>query len=279
MATLVYTEKGEQREIDVVRGLFYWITPKEGDLNQVYGRIGNGKTYCATVDALWLLNHGYIVKTNWKIKWEGYDERKILFYRILGVLGLKRNFAYYPKSNYEQFRVDGNFLNWISKQTSCNIFIDEGHIAYDSYEMARMSMEKRVSILSTRHFDRRIFIISQRATAIHATIRGNVNRFYKCELKFKLFGICRFHKTEFQDTKDDIPDETREMVMREDGTVVEKGYKYAVSTERYWSSSKIFKSYDSKYLRGDTPESQKDNVVIYRYLWKEQLRKMFRMLG
>lgn len=278
MPSIVF-DNGEFKEIDAL----YLVPPMEGELRQAYGRIGAGKTTGESMDAIDELNHGYKVKTNWWIDWKGYDERKYLWPRLLGLLGLKNDFAFYPADNYEQFKVDGNFLEWISKQTSCHVKIDEGHIAFDSYEMAKISMAKRLAVTETRHWDRGITIISQRPQNIHVQFRANVNRFFKYEdLGKSFFGVHRFRKTEFQDVKGDIPDETRivEKEIDDEGIEhdVEKGYKYAISTKEYTVWPWQFKLFKSKYLRGDAPESQVDNGKIYHYGWLYQIKNIRKLI-
>jgi len=249
------------------------LPPDEGQLTQYYGRIGNGKTYAATCDVIDLLNRGQVVYTNWPILWEGRDERKIWWCQILGRLGIKKKFWVYPKENLRRINIDGNFFEFFKTLTSCHIFIDEGHIAFDSYKLTKMPMEDRVAVLSTRHFDRSVHIISQRPTAIHVVLRANVNRFYKCELRWKFLKFRRFMRTEFQDTKDDIPDEAREVIVNpETGERTEGEYLYAVSEKRYWGRKKIFASYDTKFLRGGQKESQDNAVKIYEIKPKEWWR-------
>lgn len=260
------------------------IPPDEGEINQYYGRIGCGKTYAATVDILRELTRGQVVYANWIIDWSGYDQRQILFYRLLGILGLKRHFLYFPKENLRYFEVKNTFTDDISQLTDCKIYLDEGHIAFDSYEMARMKMEKREAVLHTRHFNRTIVIISQRPSAIHVTLRANVNRFFKCEkvLDWKFFGIhlIRFKKTEFQDTDDNdkpkedkikefIKDEKTGMMMAKDTSE----YEYAISTQYYWGRSKIFKAYDTKYMRKGMKSSQTNLAELWRLWFKDHFKK------
>lgn len=257
------------------------IPPDEGALKQIYGRIGNFKTYFATLKALELLDRGQVVKVNWKIDWNGYDERTVWYFKLAGLFGFKTKFWEYPKENLEYYsimpewaRTHGykDFHEWLAHQTNCHIFIDEGHIVYDSYKLTRMSMEERVMILATRHYDRSIWIVSQRPSAIHVNYRANVNQFFKCEaLETGFFGRRSFMVTEFQDTNEsDKPDETREEIHDpETGEVTEWKYKLAVSSETYTAKKEIFDRYDSKYLRAGMKDSQRNmaNVVEHDQEW------------
>lgn len=235
MPTLV--PKGKQlAEIDLL-DLFEGV---EGEISQRYGRIGQGKTYGATVDVLDELKRGHVVYVNWKIDFDGYDQRKSIFFLFGSILFPWKNKLFnFPKENLRYIEIDGNFIDKFSELTSCSVYLDEGHVVFDSYEMAKMSMKKRTAVLHTRHFDRSINIISQRPTAIHRMLRANVNRFYKYE-KYGKAPLLFFKRTEYQDMLEENVDEENPS-----------------SIKLYWGKKHILNSYNSKYLRGQMAESQK----------------------
>jgi len=277
MPSEIINNEGEIKEVDAT----YLIPPQQGELHQYYGRIGSGKSYIATRNIIDDLNSGLVVKANIPILWNGYDQLDDFKYRLLGILGLKKKFYIFPKENYTYFDITDtwahkhgyeDFHHWLGSQTSCIIYIDEGHLAYDSYELARMRMEKRLAILDTRHYDRTIVVISQRPTAIHASLRGNVHRFFKCEnnLNFKIpftnKKIMNFLFTEFQDVdQNDRPNEEIDEETKE--------YKYAIRTDLYWGRKKFFKAYNTKFRRGNTPESQSDLNILKNRKWIEMLKR------
>jgi len=231
----------------------------EGSIDQIYGIIGSGKTYIATCQILEDLKRGQVVYANWKLNFEGYDERKDFFSLILGSLGFKRFYKNFPKENFHYLEIGEDFNEQLGKLTDCIIYLDEGHIVFDSYQLTRMPIEKRANVLHTRHFNRTIKIISQRPTAIHVTLRANVNRFFKCENLFKLGRIVLFKISEFQDlTGDETVDETKEY-----------------SSNIYFGKKKIFEMYNTKYLRGDMPVSQENKSEVYFLGWKERLSLTF----
>lgn len=220
----------------------------EGFIDQYFGKIRQGKTYIATADALRDLESGRIVYANWRIKFDGYDERKSYWKRFLALIGLKRYFFYFPPENFHYLPLSNpcewqkkyglkNFHEVFSTLTDCVVYLDEGHIVFDSYLLTRMPPEQRGSILHTAHFNRTIKIISQRPTAIHVTLRANVNRFFQCEKTFDFAGIKVFRKTEYQEMTND---ENVDLDQPE-------------SSVRYWGHGKIYDAYDTKYLRGDIP--------------------------
>jgi hypothetical protein len=259
MGTSVIAGK-EVKEIELV-DLF---PASAGMITQYYGRIGSGKTYAATADVLDMLRRGKVVYTNWKLHYEGFDERESgwhLFFSI--IFPWRKRFFSFPKDNLRLLEVDKEFHNNFQKLTDCHVFLDEGHVVFDSYQMARMDMEQRKSILHTRHFDRSIHIISQRPTAIHVAMRANVNVFYKCEHLFSFGPLVRFKRTEFQDLQNESVDESPEKV---------------ISTKYYWGKNKVFTAYNTKYLRGGLEASQrlafKAYDVGYIARWGLLLKKM-----
>lgn len=263
--------------------------PNEGFLEQTYGRIRCGKTSSETLRTIKDLNAGQVCYNNWPVNWNGYDERKLFFPKLLGALGLKKEFVYFPKENFifadltdlRNIRENGistglNFYDWLKSKTSCTIRLDEGHIYYDSYLALKMDINDRVAILDTGHMDRRIIIISQRPSAIHVVLRANVSRFWKCEPDFDLFGWKRIRVTEFQDTKNDLPNDERiEIIDPKTGEKSYGDYQWAVSSYSFWITDYVKGLYDHKYRRNNAPESQWNNAQIYTLTWKESLNNLF----
>lgn len=278
MPSTVIDKNGEIRQIDVLDIL----PPQEGEINITYGRIGTGKTSIGTKRVLEHLKKGHVEYVNWKIKWEGYDERKIKWKVLLYLLGFKKYLVNFPKENLKYFPINQSFIDELSKKTSCCVHLDEGHIPFDSYEATRMNVEKRSAVFATRHFDRSMYVYTQRANSVHVNLRGNSNRFYKCEKTIDFTipiikkRIIRFLVTEFQDlTPTGAIDETRKI--NEKGE--EGNYKFAVSQKRYWGRKKIFEKYDSKYLRGNMPESQEKLMTAYKMSIKDTIKLLFKKNG
>lgn len=281
-------EFGTRKVLD--RGQILDLFPAdEGFLEQTYGRIRNGKTSKETIDTIRDLDRGQFCYNNWPVEWQGYDQRKMFWYRLLGALGLKREFKVYKKENFvfadltdlrdvkENGKSTGkNFYNWLKEKTSCTIRLDEGHIYYDSYLALKMDINDRVAILDTGHMDRRIIIMSQRPSAIHVVLRANVSRFWKCEKTFDWLGYKRITVTEFQDTKNDLPnDEREEIVNPKTGAKTYGNYVWAVSQYSYWITKRVKCLYDHHYRRNNAPESQDKNIEVYRLTWKESIKNLF----
>lgn len=262
MPTKIDTIGKKVAEIDLV-SLFQ---PADGEITQRYGRIGSGKTYGATVDVLEELSHGHVVYVNWKMDYHGFDQRRSLVHVLGTILFPWKNTLYdFPAENLRYIAVDEDFIDNFEKLTDCSVYLDEGHVVFDSYEMAKMSMQKRVAVLHTRHFDRSINIISQRPTAVHRMLRANVNRFYKyeCLIKTSLFNIpiVLFRRTEYQDMVEENVDESQPL-----------------SYKLYFLNAKIAEAYDSKYLRGDIQPSQKVMFSAFTFSLLDRFRLFFMVL-
>jgi hypothetical protein len=253
MSTLLIHE-GRPVEVDLLRDLF---EAEEGSIVQYYGRIGNGKTYNATADILNDLRNGVVVYCNWRIDVSGItlDQKDSFFYTFLGILGLKKRFYKFLPSNLRYLPIDDNFMNIFADLTDCKVYLDEGHLIFDSYQMTKLSMEKRASILHTRHFNRTIAIISQRPTAVHVSARANVNIFYKCE-KIMSWPFLVFRKSEYQD-------------MTGAGETVDDQQK-SLSSKWYFANKKVLNAYNTKYLRGGIPRSQEVNFEAYDFSYAER---------
>jgi len=287
--------------------IFEMLPPWEGEIDIFYGRIGSGKTSAGTRNIIRELKAGQIIYANWNLKWEGYDERKdwkILLMKI--ICFWSDDFMRIPKENFHFWNfvegtIDGKpykeyfnlpkdflfqdlkgnvvpmgFVDVLSRIADARIHLDEGHIPFDSYEAARMDEKKRSAVFGMRHFDRGLCVYTQRAMSVHINLRGNTNRFFKCE---KIFDLTIFRKrfikfliTEFQDTDSaGVPDEKR--LKDEDGNETGE-YMLAVSSEEYWGTKKHFAMFDSKYLRGNLKRSQPNTAEFYSLTWKEKWRNL-----
>jgi len=222
----------------------------EGSVNFYYGRIGSGKTYAATADILDLLDQGFKVYANWRIAWPGNDTRTRRLRAFLGLfLGFRRQ-DYIPPSNFHYLdpSKEQDDIDYLAELTDCFVFIDEGQNLLDSYKGTEFSKKKRQFIQYTRHLHRTINIIAQRTQSVQVTARAQVNRFYKCERKFFPFWP-RFVRKEFADIAGEDVDESDESL---------------VSEKHYWGKKRVFRAYDSKYMRAGKPYLYPDH---YRWIY------------
>lgn len=254
-----------------VPNIFDIFPPSEGMIAQIYGRIGSGKTYATVRIILDLLRRGKVVYVNFPINYRGYDERQSRFRVFVSLLfpWIKR-FYFFPSENLRFYEISDEwaktqgyetFTKWVHSRTDCYIFADEGHVWVDSYTATRMPIELRNISLHTRHYNRNIFVISQRPTAIHVTMRANVNVFYKCEKIFQMGRIVRFKVSEYQDLKNETVDEDEEK---------------RVSKKYYWGRKRFFEAYDTRYLRKGMQISQYPAAEAYNLNF---IAKMAYLLG
>lgn len=241
------------------------VSPDEGELHDIFGKVKNGKTFLATIMAYNDLMRGKIVYANWQIKWEGYDERKSKFKLFLGLLGLKRNYTVIPKENFQFLDpTRPDMLEKIASLTDCIIYLDEGHLYYDSYKLTKLSMSDRNTVLFTGHFNRTIKIISQRAMAIHVSLRSNVNRFFRVEktmdFHFGNLHLVRFVVTEFQE------------MTNSEGVDLEQ----PENSKAIWGRKKYYELYNYKSMRGDVPPSQLNNASVAYLTWSEIKQRLFK---
>jgi len=156
---------------------------------------------------------------------------------------------------------DRTFLRAIaSSLTDCYVFLDEGHRFFNSYELSKLEPQKQASVLETGHFDRSIRIISQRHMAIHVVMRANVNTFVQCQKIIDIFGIRLFRKTFYEE-------------MNESETV---DLDQPGKSKLYWGKKEIYKAYNSKYMRGETPSSQENKGEIWFIKWSEQIKNLLK---
>jgi hypothetical protein len=273
MPTIIPNEYGKAVEIDLIRDIF---DAEEGQIEQYYRRIGNGKTYNATADIWDDLRRGLSVYANWQVEWPGHDERESFGRLLFNILTFSKRFYRFKPENLHFYSFDDewakkqfetitlpngdvqvvypykDFMDWFASRTDCKIYADEGHVLFDSYQTTKFSMKKRTAILHTRHFNRTIAIISQRPTAVHVSARANVNVFYKCE-KLLSWPFLIFRRTEFQDMVGETVDDTK-----------------PISKKWYFASKRILQSYNTKYLRGGIPRSQNVYVEAFDLTFKEK---------
>jgi hypothetical protein len=263
---LFYDELGGKKVL--THDLLDVFSATEGSINMIYGKIGNGKTYCATAMILDLLKQGKVVYCNWHIIVDDFDDRLsgsmlfwnfIRFKKLFFKIPCSQNLHYFDPDDFES---TGELVDWLSNLNDCNIFFDEGQDMFDSYEGTRFSKAKRRLILHTRHFHRTLNIISQRPTAIQVSARGNVNRFYKC-VKTREWPWLRFHVYEFQDMIGETVDENAD----------------PVSVQKYWGSQKVFRAYNTDYLSEGIPRSQQVFFEAFSLDFKDRMYAIFKFLG
>jgi len=254
-----YKETGTP--VEVTESFLDLFVPEEGELSLIYGKIGQGKTYLATEQVINDLKNGQIVYTSWPIFWDGFDERQSLLHTFGNLLfPWRKRFYVFPKENWHFLDCfDPNVWDKLETLTDCKIYFDDVIVRlFDSYEKTHFSKKKREWAFFTRHFDRSIILVTQRANQVQVALRSQVNRFFKCHKVFNVLGILLFRRTEYQDMKNDMPDEEQKP----------DSVKYVLGKKR------VFNSYNSKYLRHGMEASQKLHVLAYDLSLIEKIKAL-----
>lgn len=241
-------DKYGKRIIDIA-GLVDAFQAEEGEIQQIIGKTGNGKTYEGTRRAIWYLERGYTVYTTWQlILPDFYDERQDklkLFWRTITFR--KRFYKFTLKDNWHFLDIDRkDLIEFVASLTDCIVLMDEGQDIFDS--RGGSDRPARKALTRTRHMRKTLIIISQRAQAVEVTARANVTFFFKCVKRkafywpFKPYFII--YRTEEMD-QNNYP-------IWED---LMTGWKAEVWS-RHFASKRIYNSYNSWYLRAGIPNSQ-----------------------
>lgn len=234
----------EGKKVVDISELLDVFAAQEGEIQQLIGGIGQGKTYEATRRALEMLKEGKVVYTNWHLVLpDVFDQRKSLRYLFWNILFFrKRYYVIDYKKNWHYYDMDmPGIVDYIASLTDCTVFCDEGQDLFDSYEGTSMSKKKRKSITRTRHLRKTLVIVSQRAQAIAVTARANVNVFHKTEkIQFPFLPpLFKVRATEEMDNQN--------FPIWENAKVIHS----------HFAKKNVFNAYNSWYLSNGIPKSQK----------------------
>lgn len=240
---------------------------QEGQIEQIIGKTGNGKTYEGTRRALEYLKKGYSIYTTWQMNLpDFYDEREDkakIFWRT--IFFRKRFYKFDFKKNWHFIDIDRpDLVEYIASLTDCIVFLDEGQDIFDSYEGTGMSKLKRKSLTRTRHMRKTLIIISQRAQAVAVTARANVVYFYKCVKTRAWFWpfvpYFKIYRTEEMDNSN-IPVWDNEI----------EDY-HAEVWHSHFGKKEIYNAYNSWYLRAGIPKTQDIKFEAYELSTWEKLK-------
>lgn len=243
---------------------------QEGEIHQIIGKTGNGKTYEGTRRALEYLEQGQIVYTTWRmILPEYYDERHNKFLVFLRLIFFKKNFYKFDyKNNWRYLDIDRpDLIEFVSNLTDCIVFLDEGQDIFDSYEGRGMSQVKRKSITRTRHLRKTLIVISQRASAVAVTFRANVVFFYRCVKTWVWWWPFRtFFKVYRTEEMDDANNPVWEKPLE----------KWTAELWRSgFANKKVYNAYNSWYLREGIIKSQEVLFEAYQLSILDKIKALF----
>lgn len=269
-----------KRVIDI-NPLLSAFEAQEGEVQQIIGQTGMGKTYEATRRALNYLYSGYTVYTTWRLNLpEYYDERESFFKVLRNIflfrkeffkIKIRENWHYVNLRDYED---EGGVIDteklarFLASRTDCIFMLDEGQDVFDSSK--RAGQIARQSITRTRHMHKTLIIISQRAAAVDVNARANVTYFYKCQ-KLKIPFLpprFRVYRTDEIDEGNNYP-----LWVRHDsqGKVTWRAPLYYSS----FGKKRIYNAYDSWYMRQEQVRSQDIKVDAYRLNFFQRFLALF----
>ncbi len=272
------------RNVDI-GGLIDLFEAREGDVEHIIGKTGQGKTYEATRRALKFLEQGNVVYTTWRLNLpDHFDERNSFMHVLKNIILFRKNFFRFEyQKNWHFVNLDDyiddtgvfnteKFAIFLASRTDCIFMLDEGQDTFDSHQ--RAGKIARQSITRTRHMHKKLIIISQRAQAVDVNARGNVTWFYKCTCtKFPFFPqFFRVYITDEIDEGNNYP-----IWVRHDSTGKEiwKADVYHSGFAR----KKVYDAYDSWYMRKNMKKSQEIHVKAYEVSFIGKLRLAWRALN
>lgn len=253
-----------QRIVDVSQ-IVDVFEAQEGEVQQIIGKTGNGKTYEATRRALNYLEQGYTVYTTWQlILPEYYDEREnkeIVFWRTIFRKPVFYRFNF--RENWHFIDIDRpDLVQYIASLTDCIVMLDEGQDIFDSRE--RMEKTGRKTITRTRHMHKTLIIISQRAQAVDVTARANVTFFYKCVKTVAWFWPF---KPYFKVYRTEEMDQSNYPIWEDLST----GWQ-AELWHKGFANERVYNSYNSWYLRAGIQPSQELKFEAYHLTFWEKIK-------
>jgi hypothetical protein len=238
-----------------------FFKPVEGINTVYYGRVRNGKTYSATADILDLLSQGEVVYANWKINFDGFDERTSLRTSIVSFIFNRPVFYKYNANNFHYFHPDDIDIPFLGKLVNVHLFIDEGQWIFNS-QIREQDPDKRRLILHGGHYCRTLNVITQRPVNIFKDIRSQISIWYKCEKRFQIGSFILFQRTPYQDMKDDIPDEEEP----------------SGRPKTYIGDKKIFEAYNTHAMRANDAIERLANFEAYYLTRWQRLKLIFKNL-
>lgn len=248
---------------------------QEGEVQQIIGKTGNGKTYEGTRRALDYLKQGFVVYTTWKmILPEVFDERDSLEHLFFKTLFFKKRFYRFDyRENWKYLDIDReDLIEFVASISDAIVFMDEGQDVFD----ARGGMDRpaRKTITRTRHMRKTLIIISQRAQAVDVTARANVTYFYRC-VKTRAW-FWPFH-TYFKVYRTEEMDDQNYPIWEE--RMADGRMWTAPVWSSHFASKKVYDAYNSWYLSEGKEKSQEVRFDAFDLTLSDKIRGIFTALA
>jgi ABC-type histidine transport system ATPase subunit len=278
------------RKIIDVSPLLGVFEAQEGEVQQIIGKTGMGKTYEGTRRALNYLRQGYVVYTSWRLNLPDYYDEREHFWPVFRNLLLRRKnfFRFDYKENWKHvdltqfeskptYEKDGitvkdsggiidteALAKFLATRTDCIFMLDEGQDVFDSNR--KSGQIARQSITRTRHMHKTLILISQRAQAVDVNVRANCTYFYLCEKRTSVIFPTRFrvYRTDDVDESSNYPIWVRH---NSQGEVTWKAPIWYSA----WAKQYIYDAYDSWYMRQSMIRSQDLKIDAYELNFGEKM--------
>jgi len=265
-----------------VQIMFDIFKPTEGYNSVYYGKVRNGKTRTATADILELLDRGEIVYANWKINYDGGDERDSFSAMLFKTVFMKKRFYVYGKDNFHYIDRDelisgkGKMnIKYLNRLVGVHLFIDEGQWVLPSMDRAwdEDMMEKMKLVLHGGHYCRTLNIITQRASNISKNTRSQIHFWNRCVKKIDFLGFMVFQRFQIEDMKEDMPVEYEEN---------KDGHKKPVGKLKVYVVNKltdrVFKAYDTHAMRSEDAIEPSRVFEAYDLTFRERVASLIYLL-
>ena len=271
------------RSIDITE-IIDLFEAKEGDVEHIIGKTGQGKTYEATRRALEYLEQGNVVYTTWRLNIpDVYDERENTLYVLMSIFLFKKRFYKFEyKKNWHFVNLDDyldaegvfntdKFARFLASRTDCIFFLDEGQDVFDSHQ--RAGKIARQSITRTRHMHKKLIIVSQRASAVEVSARNNVSWFYKCEcIQFPF--LPKFFRVRMTDEIDE--GNSNPIWVRHDSQGVKKWE--APVYHSGFARKRIYDAYNSWYMRKNMVRSQEVHLHGFELSFTDKCKQLYGLI-
>lgn len=181
------------------------------------GRPGTGKTYNSVREILKLLDKGFLVWSNIWIDWNGYEEKKTWWKKVLMKIKIKKEWKIYPASNLRYWKKLEDL--WSIEQGI--IFMDEAHVYINARRWKDMPEEMERKLAQHRKDGLHIICTVQSVNRLDTIFRELIDFWYVYQNNLLWF-------TRWEFSIDD-----------------DKQKRFPLSKRMFWKSKKIYEKYDT----------------------------------
>jgi len=157
------------------------------------GRPGTGKTYNLTKDVIRILNKGVKVRANYWIDWNGYEEKRTWWKKMMMRIGWKKEWREYPKENLGRWKKLDDLYDF----EDGIIAMDEAHVYMNARRWKDLPEDMEKKLAQHRKDGLHIWGTVQSVNRLDTIIRELVDYWYVYEN-----GLFWFTRWEFNIDED-----------------------------------------------------------------------------